>query len=113
MEFNFQIINKRSQLTNLINVTAKTQDSSDSTSGSGTFQALVSKIHNDFANCKAIRQEQNKHIIKVLDINSANVTTAMLRYGTVESCQLYMKNTWQQAFILFKKKDSVNKFYDN
>ena len=36
----------------------------------------------------------------------------MSRYGTVESCRLYTKNTWQQAFVLFKEEDSANKFYD-
>jgi RNA recognition motif-containing protein len=36
----------------------------------------------------------------------------MSRYGTVESCRLYTKNAWQQAFVLFKEEDSANKFYD-
>ena len=37
----------------------------------------------------------------------------MSSYGTVKSCRLYTKNTWQQAFVLFEEEDSVNKFYDN
>ena len=48
-ESKFQIINERSQLADLVNASAKTQDSSNSTSGSTTSTAPVPKIHNDFA----------------------------------------------------------------
>ena len=79
-ESKFQIINERSQLADLVNAAAKPQDSSDNASGSGTSQAPVPKIHNDFADRKAIRQEQDKRTVKVLDIplnfNSADVSAA-------------------------------------
>jgi len=51
-ESKFQIINERSQLADLVNASAKTQDSSNSTSGSITSPAPVPKIHNDFADRK-------------------------------------------------------------
>src|ERR1044071_5466265 len=53
----FQIINERSQLADLVNASTKSQDSSDSASGSNTSPAPIPKIHNDFADRKAIRQE--------------------------------------------------------
>src|SRR5207249_6487736 len=80
-ESKFQIINKRLQLADLVNASAKTQNSTNSAPGSTISPAPVPKIHNDFADRKAIRQEQDKHTVKVLDIplnfNSSDLTAAM------------------------------------
>ena len=112
----FQIINDRQQLADLVNASAKSQDSPDSASGSSTAPTPVPKIHNDFADRKAIRYEQDKRTVKVLDIplnfTSADVTAALSHYGTVQSCRLHTKNSWQQPFVCFESEDSALKFYD-
>src|SRR5947207_7940952 len=45
-ESKFQIINERSQLADLVNASAKTQDSANLALGSTTSPALIPKIHN-------------------------------------------------------------------